>query len=123
MRSEDLSSLRPGTETLRGALAADLAVPAARLGVVSKRPQGVALVAGVRAAVRVTLTQLTCTVITTRIAQVMRKSLQATEAALGQLSVRSLDQALFENSLNDRKPGRQWLRPGKQSRVSSYLPH
>jgi hypothetical protein len=90
-----------GTEILRKTLATDLAIPPARLGIVSKRPKGVSLVSGVRAAVRVTLTQLTCTVVTGRIANVMRKSLDATEAALGELPVHALDLAVFENSFNE----------------------
>lgn len=94
-----------GAETLRHTLAAELDVPIARLGVVSKRPAGLSLTDsltdGVRAAVRVTLTQLTCRVVTARIAAAMRKALAETEAALGDLPVSGLDRAIFENSLTE----------------------
>lgn len=87
-----------GTEQLRQSLASELQVPIARLAVVSKRPADVSLTNGVRAAVRVSLTQLTCRVVTSRIATAMRKALDETEAALGKLPVSALDRAIFENS-------------------------
>jgi hypothetical protein len=91
-----------GTEILRQSLATDLDVPIARLGVVSKRSgDPSSLISGVRAAVRTTLTQLTCAVVTQRIADAMKGSLAETVRALNQLPVSALDRVIFENSLTE----------------------
>ncbi len=89
------------TEVLKKRLAAELKVPAVRIGVVSKRPKGVSLIGGVRAAVRITLTQLTCAVIARRIADAMRQSLDTTLSAIAELPIPALDTAVFENSLRE----------------------
>ncbi|MGC0778185.1 MAG: hypothetical protein WCD68_13340, partial [Candidatus Acidiferrum sp.] len=90
-----------GAEALRQKLAAELAIPIARLGVVSKRSLGASLTSGVRAAVRTTLTQLTCAVITKRIADAMVQSLSETVRALNKLPIAALDRAIFENPLSE----------------------
>ena len=89
------------TETLRQTLATELDIPIARLGVVSKRPASGSLTSGIRAAVRVTATQLTCSVVTDRIVAAMQKALTGTQTALKQLPVTAMDQAIFENSLTE----------------------
>lgn len=88
-----------GTEALRQTLADELGVPIERLGVVSKRPAKGSLTGGIRAAVRITSTQLTCSVVTDRIVAAMQKALSSTQTALRQLPVSALDRAIFENSL------------------------
>jgi hypothetical protein len=90
-----------GTEKLRQTLATELNVPIARLGVVSKRPLGTSLTDGIRAAVRVTLTQLTCSVVVDRMVVAMTKALADTKKALNELPVSALDQAVFENSFTE----------------------
>ncbi len=88
-----------GTEVLRRELAGELNISPTRIGVVSKRATDSTVTAGVRAAVRVALTQLTCSVLTGRIVATMRKALEETQIALEQLPVNALDRAIFENSL------------------------
>lgn len=94
-----------GTENLRRSLATELQIPVSRLGVVSKRSADAslanALTDGIRAAVRVTLTQLTCTIVTNRIVSAMKKSIDETVSALNDLPVSALDRAVFENSLTE----------------------
>jgi len=94
-----------GAEDLRRLLATELNVPIARLGVVSKRSADASLPSslrtGVRAAVRTTLTQLTCSVITKRISDAMGQSLSQTVSALAELPIAALDRAIFENSLSE----------------------
>ena len=90
-----------GTENLRRTLASDLQIPISRLGVVSKRSADLSLTNGIRAAVRVTLTQLTCTIVTNRIVEAMRKSIDETVSALNELPVSVLDRAVFENSMKE----------------------
>jgi hypothetical protein len=87
-----------GTESLRRELATDLGIPSSRFGVVSKRPGG-SLTIAVRAAVRMTLTQLTCSSLTIGIARAMKNSLDETKEALADLPAFTLDQAIFQNSL------------------------
>jgi hypothetical protein len=90
-----------GTEELRQTLATELNVPIARLGVVSKRPVDTSLTNGIRAAVRVTLTQLTCSVVADRMVAAMTTALADTKKALNELPVSALDQAIFENSFTE----------------------
>ncbi|MGH9739744.1 MAG: hypothetical protein ACRD4X_14335 [Candidatus Acidiferrales bacterium] len=90
-----------GTENLRRALATELQIPVWRLGVVSKRSADASLTDGIRAAVRVTLTQLTCAIVTNRIVSAMRNSIEETVSALNDLPVSALDRAVFENSLTE----------------------
>jgi hypothetical protein len=91
-----------GTEGLRQHLATELSIPVTRLGVVSKRPGGgVSLTNGIRAAVRITLTQLTCAVILERMVTVMSETMTATKKTLSELPVSALDRAIFENSFTE----------------------
>lgn len=91
-----------GTEELRQQLATELSIPISRLGVVSKRPAGgVPLTSGIRSAVRITLTQFTCSVIVERIVGVMSEAMTATKKTLSALPVPALDRAIFDNSFTE----------------------
>jgi hypothetical protein len=90
-----------GTEALRKTLARELDIPIAKLGTVSKRPASGSLTNGIRAAVRVTSTQLTCSVVMNRIVAAMSKALDSTREALSHLPVLALDRAIFENSFTE----------------------
>jgi hypothetical protein len=90
-----------GVDSLRKELADELGIASERLGVVSKRPGDGSLVEGVKAAVRIVLTQLTCMAVTSRIVQVMRSALDSTQAALRELPVHALDIAVFENPFSE----------------------